>query len=81
MSSASLARTMTHLEPDVVPLCVDDRQVCVVENNLERLQQTYGAEKAEVVLETELFAAAPQVMHRTGHLKMVSSVQESDGLI
>ena len=70
--SERLSKTKTHLEPDVVPLCVDDRQVRVVKDDFERLQQTYGAEKAEVVLETELFAAAPQIMDCAGNLKVVS---------
>jgi hypothetical protein len=42
-----------------------------MEDQLERLQDSHGAQHGQVVLETEVAMLAPQVVHRAGDLKNI----------
>ena len=55
--------TSTYNEPAVVHVVVKGRQLLVVEDELEGLQQTYGTEQTQVVVETEVALLAPQVVY------------------
>ena len=55
--------TSTYNKPAVVHVVVKGRQLLVVEDELEGLQQTYGTEQTQVVVETEVALLAPQVVY------------------